>query len=222
MNIRDVLGTRNQNAAPLVVVDGFAIQGDFSTINPNDVETVTVLKDAAAASIWGAKSANGVIVVVTKKAKNESKLRVDFSAFTRISKKLDLDYVNPLATSAEAVDYEMRSFNNWSASVPVNSSTSFGALSPATVAIAENYFGITTLEQRNAILAKYSSLSNKDQIRNELLANPSAQQYNLSISGASAKMRNNMSLLFEDGQSNFKGTNSKKYMANYRTSIDFL
>jgi TonB-dependent Receptor Plug Domain. len=53
----------------LLVVDGFPIQGDFSSINPNDVESVTVLKDAAAASIWGARSANGVIVVTTKKVK---------------------------------------------------------------------------------------------------------------------------------------------------------
>lgn len=50
-------------------MDGFPIQGDFSSINPNDVESVTVLKDAAAASIWGARSANGVIVVTTKKGK---------------------------------------------------------------------------------------------------------------------------------------------------------
>ena len=55
------------NTEPLVVVDGFPIEGTFSSINPNDVESVTVLKDAAAASIWGARSANGVIVVTTKK-----------------------------------------------------------------------------------------------------------------------------------------------------------
>lgn len=47
----------------------FSYSGDFSSINPNDVESVTVLKDAAAASIWGARSANGVIVVTTKKVK---------------------------------------------------------------------------------------------------------------------------------------------------------
>src|SRR5690606_8700261 len=51
------------NSAPLIVVVGFAIQGDFNSINPNDVESVTILKDAAAASIWGARSANGVIVI---------------------------------------------------------------------------------------------------------------------------------------------------------------
>ena len=52
-------------------MDGFAIEGGFESINPNDVESVTVLKDAAAASIWGAKSANGVIVVTTKNARSE-------------------------------------------------------------------------------------------------------------------------------------------------------
>lgn len=54
------------NTQPLIVVDGFPIEGTFSSINPNDVESVTVLKDAAAASIWGARSANGVIVVTNQ------------------------------------------------------------------------------------------------------------------------------------------------------------
>lgn len=71
---------------PLLVVDGFPIQGDFSSINPNDVESVTVLKDAAAASIWGARSANGVIVVTTKKGKKD-KVQVDVQAFVRIGTK---------------------------------------------------------------------------------------------------------------------------------------
>ncbi|HSC40558.1 MAG TPA: carboxypeptidase-like regulatory domain-containing protein, partial [Chitinophagaceae bacterium] len=85
------------NAKPLVVVDGFPIQGDFSTINPNDVESITVLKDAAAASIWGARAANGVIVITTKTARRGTPLKVELSAFTRIGQKFDLDYVNPLA-----------------------------------------------------------------------------------------------------------------------------
>ncbi|MCK7554026.1 TonB-dependent receptor plug domain-containing protein [Chitinophaga sedimenti] len=76
-------------ASPLVVVDGFPISGDFNTINPNDVESVTILKDAAAASIWGARSANGVIVVTTKKGQKGTPLRVDFSAFTKMGGKFD-------------------------------------------------------------------------------------------------------------------------------------
>lgn len=223
----EIRGQTSLNTAttrPLVVVDGFAIQGEFNTINPNDVESITVLKDAAAASIWGARSANGVIVVVTKKAKKEVPLQVDFSAFTRISSKLDLDYVNPLATSTETIDYEMKSFGNWSAQINTGSlqSNVGWAWSLGSTAMNEHSLGFITLDQRNALLDKYRTQSNKDQIRDELLKNPSVQQYNLSISGASSKMRNNLSLLFEDGQSNFKGTSNKKYMANYRSSIDLF
>lgn len=64
--IRGRSSLSDEPTEPLLVVDGFAIEGGFDSINPNDVESITVLKDAAAASIWGAKSANGVIVVTTK------------------------------------------------------------------------------------------------------------------------------------------------------------
>jgi len=210
------------NSQPLVVVDGFPVQGDFSTINPNTIESVTILKDAAAASIWGAKSANGVIVVITRKPNKDAGTKVSFSVFTQISDKVDLDYVNPLATSAQTIDYEMKSFGNWSARINTGSlaTNANWAWSLGTTAMSEHNLGFISLAERNALLDKYRTLSNKDQIRNELLANPMVQQYNLNISGASAKMRNSMSLLFEDGQSNFKGTNNKKYLANYRTAVD--
>ncbi len=54
---------------PLIIVDDFPFTGDVNTINPNDIESITILKDAAAASIWGAQSGNGVIVLTTKKRK---------------------------------------------------------------------------------------------------------------------------------------------------------
>jgi TonB-linked SusC/RagA family outer membrane protein len=223
--IRGQTSLNTGNAArPLVVVDGFAIQGDFNTINPNDVESITILKDAASASIWGARSANGVIVVVTKKAKRGIPLKVDFSAFTKISSKVDLDYVNPLATSAETIDYEMKSFGNWSAQINTGSLVSNvnWQWSPGTTALSEQSLGFISVAQRDELLAKYKTLSNKDQIREELLANPATQQYNLSLSGASSKMRNNLSLLYEDTQSNFKGTKNKKYLATYRSTIDLF
>lgn len=53
---------------PLIILDNFEYQGDINNLNPNDVESITILKDAAAGSIWGAKAANGVIVITSKKA----------------------------------------------------------------------------------------------------------------------------------------------------------
>jgi TonB-dependent starch-binding outer membrane protein SusC len=208
------------NARPLVVVDGFAIQGEYSSINPNDVESVTVLKDAAAASIWGARAANGVIVITTKSARKGTPLKVEFSAFTRVGKKFDLDYVNPLASSAETVEYEKKAFNNWSAQLNSGSfTTNYGkSWSPATVALSEQYLGFMTAAQRDAELERLKTLDNRKQISDNLLAYPMNQQYNLSISGSSGRMTNVLSLLFEDNQSNFKETNSKRYMANFRTA----
>jgi TonB-dependent outer membrane receptor, SusC/RagA subfamily, signature region len=60
------LASMNANTEPLVVVDGFPIEGNINSINPNDVKSITILKDAAAASIWGARASNGVIVIESK------------------------------------------------------------------------------------------------------------------------------------------------------------
>ncbi len=205
-------------AAPLVVVDGFPINGDFNTINPNDVESITVLKDAAAASIWGARSANGVIVVVTKRGQRNTPLRIDFSAFTKMGGKMDLDYVNPLATSAETIDYEKRAFNKWSAEINSGSVDQADlAWSPGLVALSEHYLGIISETKRDEILAQLSRQSNKGQIRDLLLDNPATQQYNLSLSGSTGRMTNMVSLLFENNNSNFRNTGYQKYLLNFRS-----
>lgn len=60
------IGSVNGNRAPLYVVDGVPYSGAINSINPNDVATMTVLKDAAATSIYGSRGANGVIVITTK------------------------------------------------------------------------------------------------------------------------------------------------------------
>lgn len=103
----------NANAQPLIVVDGFPVEGGFETINPNDVESVSILKDAAAASIWGARSGNGVIVVTTRKAAKGDKLNVAFNTFLRFRQKIDLDYANPTAASADQIRYEEMIFGKY-------------------------------------------------------------------------------------------------------------
>src|SRR5262249_52705174 len=55
------LSTINSGNSPLIVVDNFPYEGNLNNLNPNDVESITVLKDAAAASIWGVRAGNGVI-----------------------------------------------------------------------------------------------------------------------------------------------------------------
>ncbi|PQA60918.1 SusC/RagA family TonB-linked outer membrane protein [Siphonobacter curvatus] len=70
-------GTINNNS-PLYIVDGVPTQGTLNNINPNDIESLQVLKDASAASIYGARAANGVVIITTKKGKpGEPKLTFD-------------------------------------------------------------------------------------------------------------------------------------------------
>ena len=79
--------------APLIVVDGLAldnqgIQGvanPLSTINPNDIESFTVLKDASATAIYGSRAANGVIIITTKKGAKGSKPRITYSGNVSVS-----------------------------------------------------------------------------------------------------------------------------------------
>ena len=71
---------------PLVVVDGYPISGGISTVNPNDIESLEVLKDAASAAIYGSRGANGVILITTKKGKS-GKAKFSYNAYVSTSSK---------------------------------------------------------------------------------------------------------------------------------------
>lgn len=221
--IRGQSSLNKSNARPLLVVDGFPIEGNFSSINPNDVESVTILKDAAAASIWGARSANGVIVVTTKQG-TKSGVNIEASAFVKVSPKIDLDYYNPLATSAETIEYEQRGFNSdffGSSSSPIDDSyrNAGTAYSQAVVAMNEHRLGYLSEADMNTILNQLKKQNNKDQIRKYLLQIPLTHQYNVNISGANQRMNNMLSLLYEHNQNNIQRDYNDKFMVNYRNRI---
>src|SRR5690606_30949895 len=105
------LSSINANTDPLIVVDGFPLEQGSNTINPNDVESITVLKDAAAASIWGIRATNGVIVITTKKGARTGKLNVHASVTTSLTSKPDL-FAAPLGDPATQVAYQQALYNN--------------------------------------------------------------------------------------------------------------
>lgn len=108
-------GTFKAATSPLVVVDGLPINGTLADINPYEVDKITVLKDAAAAAIYGARASNGVIVVTTKRGVSD-KLSVEFNADFSIYEKRNYDDLG-LCTSAELIELEEANFN-WIASRP--------------------------------------------------------------------------------------------------------
>lgn len=84
---------------PLIVVDGYPISGSLATVNPNDIESMEVLKDAASAAIYGSRGANGVILVTTKKGKS-GKANFSYNGYTSISNKYVKD-IEMLKTASE-------------------------------------------------------------------------------------------------------------------------
>lgn len=90
VRIRGISSLRAGND-PLYVVDDVPIVGNLSDINPNDIESIDILKDAAAVAIYGARAANGVILITTKRGKGKSKITLNTSyGIQNISKKLDV------------------------------------------------------------------------------------------------------------------------------------
>lgn len=108
-----IRGNRSLTAsnAPLILVDGIAYGTDID-INPNDVESIEVLKDASTTAIYGSRGANGVILVTTKKGK-EGKTKVDFNAYWGPSFSTNLPKVNNTEQYVAMRREAMRAVGQW-------------------------------------------------------------------------------------------------------------
>ncbi len=215
------------SSAPLLVVDGFAIEGGFESINPNDVESVTVLKDAAAASIWGAKSANGVIVITTKSGKggsgsNGTVVNVDYSGFYKVSPKMDLDYYLSRGSSSDLIDYEINSFGKWSCPLfwPEENGQYAGGSSVYTL-LNEHRLGHISEQEMTRGIEALRNVDNTDQIRRLVLQNPMVLQQNIGINVQTERSNTSISLLYQNSHDHWNGDRDNKYMVsvNNRTGI---
>jgi TonB-linked SusC/RagA family outer membrane protein len=183
------------NTSPLIVVDNFPYDGDINNINPNDVESITVLKDAAAASIWGARSGNGVIVITTKKGNYNQPVRVSFNSNITVGGKPDLFYL-PNISSAGFIEVEKFLFDKGYYDNDILSPTQ-KALTPAVEILVKRREGKLSAEQAAAqlnALAKYD-------VRNDLLKYAYRtrvnQQYAVNLSGGSPNQQYYVSLGYD-------------------------
>lgn len=92
------IGSMNADSSPLFVVDGVPFEGGLNSISPTDIESISVLKDATAATLYGSRAANGVIMITTKQGTRESAPQVEISAKQGISSRARADY-NQVSTN---------------------------------------------------------------------------------------------------------------------------
>ncbi|WP_165384750.1 SusC/RagA family TonB-linked outer membrane protein [Sphingobacterium corticibacterium] len=109
------LSTIESDSEPLIILDGFPYEEGLSSINPSDIENITILKDAAAASIWGARAGNGVLVISTKKGKFNQRTQLTHSTVFQFQSKPDLFYDPNYLPSSAVLDIEEEMFarNNY-------------------------------------------------------------------------------------------------------------
>lgn len=225
-------GTLQSDKEPLIVVDGFPITTGFSSINPNDVANISILKDAAAASIWGARASNGVIVVTTKKGSKQKGLSVEVNAQLRIGSKTDIDYLRNMLSSEETIEYQRNTFGTYRTTAALPSSTPSGKKAFSTVyqsrlnqaGVLYNKYLLEEISENeyNSGLSALAGQSNRQQIADELLKRPIYQQYNITLSGATNRMTNYISLLYGYDTSRYQGSNSQNFQFDYRGSVKLL
>lgn len=213
-------GTSTQ---PLYVVDGLVIQ-DVSSINPQDVKDITLLKDATAASIWGARAANGVIVITTKKGSFNSKLRVNYDGFINFQGRPQLDYV-PMLNSRQFVDAGVEIFESpgyttlypWSTVASYLKSTS--GVAPHELILYNRANGLITAAQAQKSLDSLAGLDNSNQINNLFYRSAHLMNHTVSLSGGSDKYSFYGSFSYTDNQSDQPGETNKTYKINVRQDV---
>lgn len=130
------------SADPLIVLDNFPYEGNINSINPDDIESITVLKDAAAASIWGTRAANGVIVLTTKKGKVSSRLKAELNSSITFSGKPDLYYSKNFLSSPGFIGVETYLFNQGFFNSDIEDVESHPMLSPAVELLLKQRSGL--------------------------------------------------------------------------------
>ncbi|UII20856.1 SusC/RagA family TonB-linked outer membrane protein [Fulvivirga ligni] len=203
---------------PLIVVDNFPYEGDINSINPNDIESITVLKDAAAASIWGAQAANGVIVITTNKGGYEQPLQVQFSAQARMSPAPDL-YANPNYLPSEAfISVEQSLFDQGYYDSDAASSYQ-PLLSPAVEIRLAQREGSISSQEAEGQLNQLRQQDVRQDMKELFYQNSLSQQYAINLQGGHAKASYYLSGGYDAVQANTIGNDMERFTLTARNTF---
>jgi len=204
----------------LIVLDNFPYEGDLNNINPNDVEDITILKDAAATSIWGARAGNGVIVITTKKGQFGQPLKISLNANLTLGDKPNLDYLKPM-NSSDFIDVEQMLYEAGYYKSQINSSNK-PALSPVVELLIQRESA--SASEMAAIDAQINALRNVDVRRDfdrYIYRQTFNQQYALGMQGGGDRMVWNGSMGY-DKNVNTVDASYKRLNLRYRNDVQLV
>jgi TonB-linked SusC/RagA family outer membrane protein len=200
---------------PLYVIDGIQVP-NLSNLNPNDIADITVLKDAAASAIYGAKAANGVIVIITKTGKKDQKVHINYSgALTmrgkpRLKKGYYMNSAQYIQTAKELFDPVTYPISQLSASF----------ITPHEQILYNLYQKSITQAQADKSLDSLSRIDNRSQINDLFFRNAFSTNNTVSASGGSRVYSVYSSLSHVKNQSNTPGEVNNSYLISLNQSIN--
>lgn len=188
----------NVNQDPLIVLDNFPYEGNISNLNPNDIESITILKDAAAASIWGARSGNGVIVITTKKGKANQKPLIEFNANTTIGNKPDLFKDRKFVDASTYIDIEKYLYSQGYFDSAIADNVDWPALSP----VIDILSGSGSQADKDAQINALRGLDYRNDYEKFFYQKSVNQQYSLGIRGGGNNNVYAISVGYDNNQDN--------------------
>lgn len=188
-NIRGI-STMSANQNPLIVIDGYPTELTMDMIDPNEIKSVTILKDAAAATVYGVRASNGVIVIERKQA-SAGKARFAFRATTGITPKENYSRYRWADNASSIVTDYHKTINTSS----LNEST-WGQLGTSSLGttprnkafyiLAQSAAHIITDDQANQSFAELENYDNTKDYSRLFLRSSMTQTYNLNVSGGNS------------------------------------
>ncbi|MEO6521005.1 MAG: SusC/RagA family TonB-linked outer membrane protein [Mucilaginibacter sp.] len=197
------------NDQPLIVLDNFPYDGDINNINPNDVENITVLKDAAAASIWGVRAGNGVIVITTKKGKYNQPMKVDFNANLNLGQKPQLSKL-PWISSSDYIDLEKTLFAQGYYDANAANTTNPTPFTPVVELLYAAKNGTISDASANTQIDAMKQHDVRKDIAKYLYRTSVNQQYALNLSGGSEKQKYYFSAGYDKNLDNIVGNGNNR------------
>jgi len=196
-------GTRSINAGtnPLFIIDG--LPGDYATINPNDIESIDVLKDASSTAIYGSAGSNGVILITTKNAK-PGKLTIDLNSYYGSNGWS----VTPKMRTGDSYLQAKRDAYSYVWDPTQYAWTTTGA-NWQSEADDEKIFGTTRY-------ALYKEGNYVNWVKEFMQPSAATQNYSISVSGGNEKTKGYVSFNYTDELGQYKGDDYKMYSTNMR------
>lgn len=206
--------TLSAESTPLIVVDGYPTECSLSDLNPDNIDNITVLKDGVAASIYGSRSANGVIVVTTKQGR-KGKTTISYKGSFKFESKPDLDYLH-LASTSDYIDAEMALYDLNPSSSIYNISYKNNNQSTVNYLLVQKKSGLINESQFNEQIAKLRGINVLDQMEKYMFRTAFTQTHNLSINGGNDTDRYNLAINYMNNRSTFINTHDNRLLIDLK------